>query len=74
MKISNLRPEQLPYFRKDQTVNQEGKKNVFETEMPKDFHLSQFHYYVLHDDVLTIVNLISKKLVEHIDVRGKQSF
>lgn len=37
--------------------------------MPIDLFLSEFHYFILHSDSLTIMSRISEKIVQKFDLK-----
>jgi hypothetical protein len=46
------------------------EKNAYEVrEMPTAIGLSEFHYFLLHSDGLTIVSRITEKVVAFYDMR-----
>lgn len=63
--IKRHKPESLPYYKRDQKVDSNPKNNIPENDSIITFYLSEFHYYILRNDCITIINLISQKLVEH---------
>ena len=63
--IKKLKAEVLPYFRREQKDNALAKTTIPENDTFLTVMVSEFHYYIVRNDCVTIINLISQKLVEH---------
>lgn len=55
----------LPYYKRDQKVDSQHKNAIPDSSNIVAIYLSEFHFYILRSDCITIVNLISGKLIEH---------
>ena len=53
---------------RDQKANSPAKFNIPESESVSTIFQSEFHYFVVRPDCMTVVNLISEKLIDHIKV------
>ena len=62
------KPQMLKYAKK---VDQEDNKSYVVQEMPIAIALTEFHYFLLHPDMLTIVSRITEKVVTFYEVRKK---
>ena len=58
-------PRYLQYAKKSDSNNE----NFFE-ETPISIAISNFHYFLLHSDSITIISIITEKVVECFDVNN----
>ena len=63
--LRKIKQRKLPYFIRDSKPTTPAKDNIPESEQIYWVYQSEFHYYILRPDCLSIINLISDKLVEH---------
>lgn len=72
----NDRPNDFSFFNLPQFLKYGKKVDIEESisyvvqEMPIGIALSEFHYFLLHEDCLTIISRITEKVVKCEEVHG----
>ena len=72
--LKKLSIRNLPYFTREQKIGSLPKSSIPESEQISWVYQSEFHYYIVRPDCISIINLISDKLVEHKKVLLAQQF
>ncbi len=63
--VRKIKQRKLPYFIREAKPSTSAKENIPESEQILWVYQSEFHYYIVRPDCISIINLISDKLVEH---------
>lgn len=72
--LKKLSIRNLPYYTREQKIGSLPKSSIPESEQISWVYQSEFHYYIVRPDCISIVNLISDKLVEHKKVLAAHQF